>query len=66
MHDASITDMHNNLKCKSVEPCREQFSLIMLYNILKRNTNRTIRIHSMQSFTPRHHSTNYKLDMFRL
>ena len=46
MHDASITDMHNNLKCKSVEPCREQFSLIMLYNILKRNTNRTIRIHS--------------------
>jgi len=36
-HDASVTDILNDLKWESLESCREQFSLIMLYNILKQN-----------------------------
>jgi len=36
--DASVADMLNDLQWESLKSCREQFSLIMLYNILKQNT----------------------------
>ena len=38
MYDASVTQMLNELQWESLESRRNQFCLIMLYNILKQNT----------------------------
>jgi len=37
-YDASVTQMLNELEWESLESCREQLSLTMLYNMLKQNT----------------------------
>ena len=57
--DASVTQMLNELQWESLESRRDQFSLIMLYDILKQNTYYYQNI--LQSFTPRHHTIKYRL-----